>query len=217
MKLKKSIKGLFTIITIIGIAMMTQSFSVYGTSSNETSKADGYINHHGYIDLGLPSGVKWATCNVGASSPSDYGNYYAWGETTTKDIYTVKTCKTWGKTLGDISGNPEYDAAQANWGGSWRLPSKAELKELESKCTWTWTTQGGYKVTGPNGKSIFLPATGWHNGSSLINAGDYGYFLSSSPRESGTQLAYNLFFNSGYRTVGWDYRDHGFSVRPVSE
>uniref|UniRef100_UPI0025B2398C PEGA domain-containing protein n=2 Tax=uncultured Muribaculum sp. TaxID=1918613 RepID=UPI0025B2398C len=83
------------------------------------------INGHEYVDLGLS--VKWAACNVGASSPEDYGNYYAWGETATKAEYTESNSKTYGKTMGDISGNPQYDAARANWGGTWRLPTKAEF------------------------------------------------------------------------------------------
>ncbi|MDE6689885.1 MAG: hypothetical protein K2J86_08430, partial [Prevotella sp.] len=153
------------------------------------SVSSNTINGHEYVDLGLPSGLKWAICNVGASSPSEYGNYYAWGETTTKAEFTEENNKTWEKNIGDISGNSDYDAARANWGGSWRLPSKKECEELDSKCTWTWTTQGGhngYKVTGPNGNSIFLPAAGWCLGSSLNDAGDDGRYWSSTPDESDT-------------------------------
>ncbi|MDE5784648.1 MAG: PEGA domain-containing protein [Prevotella sp.] len=189
-------------------------------STLSTTGTSGTINGHEYVDLGLPSGLKWATCNVGASSPSDYGNYYAWGETTPKSEYTTTNCKTWNKTIGDISGNPQYDAACANWGGSWRLPSKAECEELSSKCTWTWTTQGGhngYKVTGPNGKSIFLPAAGCRLGSSLGSAGDDGSYWSSTPYESTTQGAYDLYFSSSLRNVDWVDRGFGRSVRPVSD
>ncbi|MDE5782942.1 MAG: hypothetical protein K2H97_01275 [Prevotella sp.] len=189
-------------------------------SVDKSENTSGMINGHEYVDLGLPSGVKWATCNVGASSPSDYGNYYAWGETTPKSEYTEENCKTWEKCIGDISGNPEYDAARANWGGSWRLPSKAEFEELRDKCTWTWTTQGGhngYKVTGPNGNSIFFPAVGDRYESSLHRAGDDGNYWSSTPDESDTQFAYRLYFFSSLRSVCWDFRDDGFSVRPVSE
>ena len=174
------------------------------------------INGHEYVDLGLS--VKWATCNVGASKPEDYGNYYAWGETNTKSSYTKENSKTCGKQMNDIKGNPQYDAARANWGGTWRLPTEAELEELKNKCTWKWTTQNGvkgYKVTGPNGKSIFLPAAGYRSGSSLYNAGEYGYYWSSSPDESGS--ARGLYFDSGYQIVGWLSRFNGRSVRPVSE
>lgn len=190
---------------------------------NDPSDDPGYIsdyNGHAYVDLGLPSGLKWATCNIGASSPSDYGYYYAWGETTTKTEYTTSNSKTYNKSIGDISGNPEYDAARANWGGSWRMPSKTEFEELLSKCTWTWTTQGGhngYKVTGSNGNSIFLPAAGYRDGSSLYDAGSYGYYWSSSPYESNSQYAYYLSFGSGIHDVYWYSRYRGHAVRPVSE
>ncbi len=179
-------------------------------------------NGHEYVDLGLPSGLKWATCNIGASSPSDYGYYYAWGETTPKGTYTENNSTTYDKSMGDISGNSEYDAARANWGGSWRLPSKKECEELDSKCTWTrtWTSQGGhygYKVTGPNGNSIFLPAAGYRFGSSLNDAGGYGGYWSSTPLESNAQNAYYLYFSSSYHGVDWNDRLNGFSVRPVSD
>ena len=175
---------------------------------------------HEYVDLGLPSGIKWATCNVGASSPFDYGNYYAWGETQSKDKYNGGNSITYGKRMGDISGNPQYDAARANWGGSWRLPTKVECEELKNKCIWTWTSQGGhngYKVIGPNGNSIFLLAAGCRFGSSLDYAESYGYYWSSTPYESGTQYAYVLYFLSSNHSVGGSSRLSGQAVRPVSE
>ncbi|MDE6012807.1 MAG: DUF1566 domain-containing protein, partial [Prevotella sp.] len=153
--------------------------------------------------------------------PSDYGNYYAWGETTPKAAYAESNSVTYDKSMGDISGNPEYDAARANWGGSWRLPSEKECEELKSKCIWTWTNQGdhyGYKVTGPNGNSIFVPAAGWRRGpSSLSNARYDGSYWSSTPYESNTQRAYYLDFNSSYHRVYWIDSHFGFSVRPVSD
>lgn len=96
---------------------------------------NSYINGHEYVDLGLPSGLKWATCNVGANKPEDYGNYYAWGETGTKSSYGASNSKTYGKQMNDIKGNSQYDAARSNWGGSWRLPTEKELEELVNKCT----------------------------------------------------------------------------------
>lgn len=181
------------------------------------SSPDAYISGHGYVDLGLS--VKWATCNVGASSPSDYGDYFAWGETSTKSEYTTENSKTYGKTMGDIAGNSSYDAVRANWGGSWRLPTMKELEELENKCIWTWITENGhsgYCVQGPNGKSIFLPAAGWSYGKLPIYAGEYGSYWSST-RHGGNDGACALFFYSGYRIVYWYNRDCGDSVRPVSE
>ena len=187
--------------------------------SVEVSDPDGFVNDHGYVDLGLS--VKWATCNVGANSPSDYGDYYAWGETSTKSSYDTDNSKTYGKSMGNIGGNSSYDVARYRWGGSWRLPTKAELEELETKCTWTWTTQGGhngYKVTSKtNGKSIFLPAAGWRGWTSPDYVGELGYYWSSTPYESNTLYAYNLCFNSSYHSVGWNDRFGGFSVRPVVE
>lgn len=184
---------------------------------SSSSPSSGTINGHRYVDLGLS--VKWATCNVGASSPSDYGDYFAWGETSPKYSYTRENSVTYKKNIGDIAGNARYDAARANWGSSWRLPTDSECQELVDKCTWTWTTQGGhegYKVTGRNGNSIFLPAAGWRNGSSLDNAGEYGRYWSSLPGEDNTD-AYNLLFDSGCQNVFWYYRSLGRSVRPVSE
>ena len=178
------------------------------------------INGHEYVDLGLPSGLKWATCNVGASLPEECGDYYAWAEVETKSTYSGENCVTYGKNMSDISGNTTYDVARKKWGSSWRLPTRAEFQELLDKCKWEWTTQGGkegYKVIGPNGKSIFLPAAGFRDGSSLYNAGELGYCWSSTPNESGDNGAYGLGFNSSGRYVGWDLRDDGRSVRPVSE
>ena len=177
------------------------------------NKDRGRLNGHEWVDLGLS--VLWATCNVGASSPSDYGNHYAWGETTTKSSYTSDNSKTDNRTIGDISGNPQYDAATANWGSGWRMPTKEELEELVDKCDWEWTRQGGcngYKLTGPNGNSIFLPAAGWRYGSSLLSAGDGGRYWSSTPYGG----AYGLYFGSG-RHVDWGSSYDGRSVRPVSD
>lgn len=181
------------------------------------SSPDAYVSGHGYVDLGLS--VKWATCNVGAFSPSDYGDYFAWGETSIKWEYTTENSRTRGKTMGGIAGNSSYDAARANWGGSWRLPTKAECEELYNRCTWTWGRQNGhngYRVKGPNGKSIFLPAAGWRNGTTLSDAGEYGRYWSSAPHEDSSS-AYGLYFYSGSRSVDWRYRNVGYSVRPVSE
>ncbi len=182
------------------------------------SNTTNIINGHEYVDLGLS--VKWATCNVGATNPEDYGNYYAWGETTTKSTYTSSNSTTYGVSMSDISGNAEYDAARANWGGTWRMPTKAEFSELITNCTWAWTTQNevnGYKVTGPNGNSIFLPAAGYRDGSSLGYAGSDGFYWSSTPG-SYANNAYGLSFDSS--DCGWyddGSRSYGLCVRPVTE
>ena len=184
-----------------------------------TRPTTGTHNGHEWVDLGLS--VKWATCNVGALAPSDYGNHYAWGEVQTKSEYLKRNCTTWEKSMGDIAGDPAHDAARYNWGGRWRLPTEAECRELVDNCTWTWTEQGGhkgYRVTSrKNGAGIFLPAAGWRSGSSLHVAGEYGYYWSSSPFESDAQYAYYLRATGGCPGVDWDYRSYGHSVRPVSE
>lgn len=184
-----------------------------------TALSPGTINGHAYVDLGLS--VKWATCNVGAASPEDYGDYYAWGETSTKASYTEVNSKTYGKSgyNRDIGGDTSLDAARAHWGGTWRLPTEAEAQELVEKCTWEWVAQGeksGCKVTGPSGKSIFLPAAGHRDGSSLDDIGENGLCWTSSPHEEGTANAWGLFFIRQRSCMGWGYRYFGFSVRPVS-
>lgn len=182
------------------------------------------INGHEYVDLGLS--VKWATCNVGANAPEEYGDYFAWGETETKSEYTEENCPTYGLSISELQSqgyidgagnlNPQYDAAAANWGGDWRMPTYDELKELISKCNWMWTTQNGvkgYKVTSKtNGNSIFLPVAGYRSGSSLNGAGNYGHYWSSSRSSDG---AYRLFFNSFGPAVDDNNRNSGKSVRPV--
>ena len=194
--------------------------------------------NHEYVDLGLS--VKWATCNVGASKPEEYGDYFAWGETQPKNTYdwsTYKWCNGSYDTqtkyctknsYGTVDNKTQLelsdDAARANWGGSWRMPTHEEQEELRTQCTWTWTTQNGvygYKVTskksGYTNNSIFLPAAGCRSGSSLYDAGSYGYYWSSSLYTGNPSYAYGLLFYSDY--VDWDHyrRCFGFTVRPVCQ
>ena len=194
-------------------------------------------NGHAYVDLGLS--VKWATCNVGATSPEEYGDYFAWGETTPKTTYdwsTYKYCNGTYDSMTKYCIDSEYgtvdnkttlelsdDAAHVNWGGSWRMPTKAEQDELRNtdNCIWTWTTQNGvngYKVTSnKNGNSIFLPAAGFRYDSNLYSAGSGGYYWSSSLYTSYSDGACYVYFGSDY--VDWlsGYRYYGLSVRPVCE
>ena len=188
-------------------------------------------NHPHAVDLGLS--VKWACCNVGANSPEDYGDYFAWGETSPKSSYTVENYQHWVdydgdgwgedgefSDLGDISGNPQYDAATANWGGAWRMPTKAEIIELRDNCTREWTSLNGVngqRVTGPNGNSIFLPAAGYREGSSSYYVGSDGLYWSSTPTEGNGYDAFDLSFGSGGFYWFWGHRLYGLSVRPVSE
>ena len=185
-------------------------------------------NGREYVDLGLS--VKWATCNIGATSPEEYGDYFAWGETSTKSDYSSSNCPTYGLSKSqlqsqgyiDSEGNltSQYDAATANWGGDWRMPTEAEQEELLNNCTWTWTTQNGvngYKVEGPNGNSIFLPAAGYLDGSSLSYAGSGGGYWSSAPNESNGNGACGLYFYSDDRILLYNYRYYGHSVRSILE
>lgn len=179
------------------------------------------------IDLGLS--VKWASCNVGAESPEEYGDYFAWGETKTKSDYTSDNSDTYGLATLDLEsqgiigsdGNltTKYDAAAVNWGGNWRMPTKEELDELINNCTWSWTTQNninGYKVTGPNGNSIFLPAAGYLRGTSLISGTSIGFYWSAKPYSDSSYARY-LYFDSGYRETSGGTRSDGFTVRPVTK
>ena len=188
-------------------------------AQEESAQTRGTINGHDYVDLGLS--VKWATCNVGASTPGDYGDYYAWGETSTKSSYVIDNSATHGKQMSSIAGNPTYDVARKKWGSPWRLPTKAEFDELIDNCTWTWTTQNGhngYKVTSKkNGNSIFLPAAGWRYGASSYGQGARGYYWSATPGESYSVNAFDLNFHEGSRFTNWLSRYEGDSVRPVCD
>ncbi len=187
-----------------------------GTLMAQTS---GSIKGHKYVDLGLS--VKWATCNVGTSSPSKYGNYYAWGEKKTKSKYTEENSVTYWYDIDNIAGDPQYDVATAKWGGTWRLPTVDEMEELIDKCKWEWITyegKKGYKVIGPNGNYIFLPAAGWRGEKLLRNAGELGSYWTATPRDNDTSFASHLYFDSDEISVDWpSYRSAGLSVRPVSE
>ena len=187
---------------------------------------ENLINGHEYVDLGLPSGLLWATCNVGANSPEEYGNYYVWGETEPAPNNYDSSNGLGGLDISELQSQgfideddnltPQYDAARVNWGGSWRTPSADELYELIRKCTLTKTTQNGvngYKVEGPNGNSIFLPAAGYRTGSSLYSVGIRGYYWSSSPVR--LDYAYYLLINDGSVNSNF-HRFYGLSVRPVS-
>lgn len=174
------------------------------------------------IDLGLPSGTIWAAWNVGATSPEEYGDYYAWGETTTKEAYTKETYKYYNKqtkkyiNIGNNISGTKYDVARQKWGGSWRMPTEAEIGELIIKCKWTFCKYkgvSGYKVTGSNGNSIFLPAAGYRDGTSLGRGGSYGDYWSATLVEDYDAWDLN-FGNGGYGSYFYD-RSLGHTVRPV--
>jgi len=171
------------------------------------------------VDLGLS--IYWCSCNVGAESPEEYGNFYAWGETKTKSSYSQDNYSYYDKDkakyidIGDDIAGTEYDAATVNLGSDWRMPTKVEIQELLNNCSWEWTQikgVNGYKVTGPNSNSIFLPAAGWYL-STLINVNKDLYYISSD--------CYGLVNNGNNTTkpvcLGQkDYKGRGYSIRPVT-
>ena len=186
------------------------------------------------VDLGLPSGTLWAPCNVGATKPWEYGGYYAWGETKEKNVYDwsiYKWCNGSKTTLtkyctdsnyGTVDGKtvlaPEDDVANMKWDG-WRMPTREELDELLNECTYEWTTLNGVngrKLTGPNGNSIFLPAAGYYWDDNLHNAGNSGYYWSSTQDPSASYGAFRLLFRSGDEYwISTIDRFYGLTVRPV--
>ena len=182
-------------------------------------------NHVHAVDLGLS--VKWACCNVGASVPEGYGGYYAWGETEEKIDYDWDTYKYYNNSTGgyDYTGSniscTQYDVAHVKWGGSWRMPTLDEIKELVNKCTKKWTTLNGVNgrlFTGPNGNSIFLPAAGYRVGTDLYNRGSYGYYWSAALYERVSHYAYyHRVYDGNSYWDDWRRRYFGFSVRPVTE
>ena len=179
-------------------------------------EGDSVINGHRYVDLGLS--VKWATVNVGSALQEGAGDYYAWGETAVKSEYTKENRLALNVDFaGDIGGSP-YDAVRAAWGGSWRLPTKEEFEELKDKCKWEWMaseTFNGYKVTGPNGNFIYLPAGGSRSGYSKNGVGERGAYWTATPFDGDN--AYCLVFDSGISYMSCEPVYVGRSVRPVTE
>lgn len=187
-------------------------------------------NNHEYVDLGLPSGLKWAVCNVGANKPEAYGNYYAWGETATKSDYswekyfdtsdkgvTFTKYTTETKTVLD----PEDDAAHVNWGGTWRMPTDEEWQELIDNCTWRWTIYNGkfgYRVTSKtNGYSIFLIATGTYLNTVLVGNDDYGAYWTSSLNMNNSSNSNAVTFDTSNYYLFTAERRCGGAVRGVFE
>lgn len=198
----------------------------------------GILANHDYVDLGLPSGLKWATCNMGASKPEECGDYFAFGETEPKNNYlwsTYKWCEgtensltkyCWVAHFGNVDEKSKLDytddAAAMNWGGTWRMPTYAEFDELIDNCNWEWIDTNdmqGYMVTGKNGNSIFLPAAGVYAGDQVYYLGSEGYYLSKQLYSdmSVCFLSYLIRFRSDAYTITGHNRCSGLSVRPVCD
>ena len=213
----------------------TPSDSIPNNIENPPSDS---ISNDDWVDLGLPSGLLWASCNVGATKPEDYGDYFAWGETQPKSTYTIGNYKYYrpddnrgeytkycpkssygynGYQDNLVTLQSSDDAAAANVSGA-RMPMRAEWEELRGNCTWKWITLNGVNgmcVTGPSGKSLFLPAAGERWDDETYGVGSRGLYWSSSLFEDYPNGAWYLCFGSGFHLVDNGYRDYGFSVRPV--
>ena len=188
-----------------------------------------------YVDLGLPSGTLWATCNIGANNPEEYGDFFAWGETVPKDYYgsiTYKWCNGEYNMTKYCTESPdgtlevkteldsEDDAAYVNWGPQWRTPTMEQINELIETCTWTTTTLNGVNgrlVTGPNGNSIFLPAPGSYYSERPSEMGEFGIYWSRTLKSN--YMAYGLIFDPYYSSAkarcSSSNRQCGHTVRAV--
>ena len=219
-------KGMFA----LAFMLVTFTANAQPTPQNLLSCPDG--NHPHLIDLGLPSGTKWACCNVdddpSKQSPTNNGSYYAWGETKEhEDLYydfsNYIHCDGSPQTIHDLGSDiagTQYDVAHVKWGGSWVMPSFDQIEEMLNNCTYEWTTEDGVeggKFTGPNGATIFLPAAGYRWRDYLHNTGKYGHYWPSTQHPSYRENAYFLYFNSGNAHWSSYPRSFASTVRPVSK
>ena len=210
-----------------GTAYFVRAYAVtdYGLAYGENLSFVANTSYE-YVDLGLPSGTLWATCNVGADVPEGYGDYFAWGETQPKSDYSESTYLYYNDgTLTKYTGSdglavllPEDDAATANWGGDWRMPTKEECQELFYNTTCTWTTRNGVVgqlFTATNGNSLFMPAAGYRDGSELYSENNYGSYWTSSLFTDYPNEAWYYYVDSYSNGKFYYYRWCGYTVRPV--
>ncbi|MBQ0028956.1 MAG: hypothetical protein KBT32_00800 [Bacteroidales bacterium] len=229
-------KTIYTLITMLlmvcGIECSAQTVS-------------GQVEGHDYVDLGLPSGTKWATYNIGATKPTEYGDYFAWGETKPQRDYSWDSYKWCHYKSSDGYGDPtdfnkyvtdskrgsvdnktvldaEDDAATTNWGSAWRTPTEKEMTELKDGCNWEWTDNyNETKVTGmigrskTNGNTIFLPAAQSKDDEIYTSNVNYGKYLTCSLHQKESILAIYLFIEKEKIGFGYDSRCYGMTVRSV--
>lgn len=176
------------------------------------------------VDLGLS--VKWAAWNIGAAKPEEHGKYYAWGEVEEKNDYSLNTYKYYQDSsyinIGNEICGTSYDVAHATWGDGWRLPTLAEIQELLSECFWLWTElhgTRGYRVTGPNGKSIFLPAAGLRHSTIIKGSDASGNYWSGTSMAEGSYNTCGLYFDNegSYWYSDFNGREYGLNIRPVKD
>ena len=206
-----------------GIQVSTDQYYVFTVYGNRTLVARFEECKFEAVDLGLS--VKWATFNVGATKPEEYGGYYAWGEIEEKESYNKEDYEEppFNSTVGWSGELPaDYDVAHVKWGGDWRMPTSDEQWELYNDCTWQWTNingVNGYRVTGPNANSIFLPAAGYREGTAFINQNLYGSYWGSSWNSSALVYLCYLNFKASELSISDNWIDncgyYGRSVRPV--
>lgn len=207
-------KNLFLVIALL-LAMAVNC--VY--AQNPTK---GKLGNHEWVDLGLPSGTKWATCNVDATSAEQAGKLYAWGETTTKSAYTEANSLTDGKQMTDIAGDKTYDVATLKWGEGWRTPTKEEMNELLEYCNDKYVQRGGRwgrEFTSTiNNQTIFLPATGSKEGTKLIDYNGCGVYWTSTPTIGRGDCCANMYnFGAALGEMGSCGRFIGLAIRPVTK
>ena len=193
---------------------------VSGRNRHVENPQTGTTAGHEWVDLGLPSGIRWATCNVGASSPTKPGKHFSWGETASKSSYT--TSKLSEMDVEDIAGNPAYDAATAAWGKNWRMPTEENFRELIEYCSEEYVDIDGVKclllTSLQNNKSIFIPATGYIEGTTLNHGKTNGFYWSSTPDRDWNTAAYGFTYRHGYGIFGGGgSRESGRCVRPVTD
>lgn len=224
-----------TKLLVLFLSLISSIFTVQAQSINGDMNGDGVLTvdditllvdavlrasseagSNDYVDLGLTSGTLWATCNLGATNPTDYGNYYAWGEIKTKKTFTIANYVAPSLEAADelpVSADAAYLASAGNW----RIPSSKQMDELIRECSWTWTKEGptkGYKVEGPNKKSIFLPAAGQHEYSAM-DQGITGYYWTRTISPNDEDSAPSLSIHSNGHKLSQKYNHIGLSIRPV--
>ena len=208
-------------------------YDASGVDYVKFSAKSSTTEQHEAVDLGLPSGLKWATCNVGATKPEEAGGFFAWGEVATKEDFgwkTYKWCEGSYSTLTKYNENvdvytlePEDDAAHVLWGGSWRMPTRNEFEELFDKCTRKFTTQNevrGLLVTGPNGNSIFLPFAGYNTGTAVTYTSNRGYWWTRNGNYGNKTMGYAFYsqYDQGRTFVHAQIsRVYGLNIRAVTE
>lgn len=239
-------KYITIIVLLFSFLFAPSDIYLYGQRNTEKcevspSPSQDIISEHEYVDLGLS--VLWATCNVGASSPEEYGIFFPWGEVDHVESFSWESYK-----YGEISNDKKHllnkyvptdaddygiegysdgltcldkidDVANSQWNSNWRIPTRDEFRELCSNCTLKWITingHNGYQFTADNGNSIFLPAAGHREGDLYYwDENRYGYYWSADVFERKPKDAWGLYFHRGIADVAHGARNRGFSIRPV--